>query len=92
MPIIQLLSGTGLRQRELAVEVGTVYDSASPFSRFVPKIRNGFVLMTSRSKTITRSLTGDITIELTIEPMPLDDAGTLLNIHLAADGDVKSVD
>ena len=83
---------SGGPKEELAVELGTVYDSASPISKFIPETRNGFVLITSRSKTIARRLTGDITTVLTVEPMPLDEARTLLHIHLAADGNIKDVD
>ena len=79
-------------KEELAVELGTVYDSASPISKFIPETRNGFVLITSRSKTVARRLTGDTTTVLPVEPMPLDEARTLLHIHLAADGNVKDVD
>ena len=77
---------------ELFVELGTVHDSASPFSKFIPETRNGFVLITSRSKTIARRLTKDNTTVLTVEPMPLDDARILLRIHLAADRDIEDVD
>ena len=79
-------------KEELGVESGTLYDLGSPFSKFIPETRNGFVLITSRSRTIARRLTGDVKSVLTVEPMPLDDARTLLRIHLKADEDVKDVD
>ena len=74
------------------MELGAVNALVSPFSRYIPETRNGFVLITSRSKTIARRLTEDISNVLTVEPMLLDDARTLLHIHLAADGDVNDVD
>ena len=79
-------------KEEIGVELGTVNALASPFSKYIPETRNGFVLITSRSKTIAQTLTGDITNVLTVEPMLLDDARTLLHVHLVADGDGNDVD
>ena len=79
-------------KEELYVGLGTVNDSASPFSKFIPETPNGFVLITSRSRIVARKLTGDIINVLTVEPMPLNDARLLLHIQLAADEDVEDED
>ena len=79
-------------KEEVSVKFGTVHALASPFSKYIPETRNGFVLITSRSRIVARTLTRDITTVLTVEPMLLDDARTLLHMHLAAGGDVKDVD
>ena len=79
-------------KEETNAELGTVHALASPFSKYIPETRNGFVLITSRSKTIARRLTRDITTVLTVEPMPLNDARFLLHLRIAAGEDVEGED
>ena len=77
--------------KELGVKMESRYESPQSLYAFVPQTRNGFVLITSRNKTVARRLTGDDKGVLTVQPMPRQEACVLLQKKLASNGDAEDV-
>lgn len=77
--------------KELGVKTKSLYNSPQSLYAFVPQTRNGFILVTSRNKTVARSLTGDNKGVLTVEPMVRQEAWVLLQNKLAPDWDAEDV-
>ncbi len=65
-------------KKGFAIEERTTDNHSPPLSKYLPQTGNGFILITSRSMLTARKLTGETTSVLTVAPMSLGEARTLL--------------